>query len=97
MTSTNYIINTLLILNIFKQLREHHFDLHSLLLPLGLVTFATSHYLTTVPTTNNNITLYLVLNNINTVLKTLYNISTRIRVHNNNSMLSQTNHITVIA
>jgi hypothetical protein len=97
MTSTDYIIDALLILTIFRQLRERRFDLHSLLLPVGLLAFACAHYMTAVPTAGNDVALYVLLGGAGAVLGAICGLSARMRVHDDGHVLARAGRITVIA
>lgn len=68
MTTTDYAIDALLILIIFRQVRESRSDLRSLLLPLGLIAFCVSHYLTSLPTAGHDVLLDVVLGGVGVAL-----------------------------
>ncbi len=57
MSSTDYLINAVLVLLVVRQLRERRLDLASLLLPVGMVAFAAEHFLKTIPTGGDDVAL----------------------------------------
>ena len=57
MTTTEYLINGLFVLLVFRQARERELDLRSLVLPLVLVAFVAHTYLHSIPTSGNDLVL----------------------------------------
>ena len=57
MTTTDYLINGMLVLLVLRKLRERRLDVHSLVLPLVLVGFAAHNYLHVIPAGGNDLVL----------------------------------------
>ena len=60
MTSTDWIIDIALILLVVRQMREGRLDLRFFLLPLGLVGYTFSHYISGLPTGGNDLVVVAV-------------------------------------
>jgi hypothetical protein len=61
MSTTDYLINALLVLLVLRQIRENRLGLLSLVLPVVLVAAAAAYYLRSVPTAGNDIALDVTL------------------------------------
>lgn len=61
MSTTDYIINAVLVLLVVRQIRERRLDLRSLVLPVALVALVAANYLHSVPTIGNDSLLELGL------------------------------------
>jgi hypothetical protein len=97
MTSTDYIIDSLLILSIFRQVRERPSDLRSMLLPIGLVAFAAQHYLTTVPTSGNDIVLDLILGGLGVSLGAICGTAVHLRSDEQGGVLARVGRVAIVA
>ncbi|MFB4426822.1 hypothetical protein C5F59_037755 [Streptomyces sp. QL37] len=79
MTTTEWITDIVLILVVFRQLREGRLDLKAFLIPLGIVAFVAYSYLDTVPTAGNDLVLIGALMAVGAALGTAGGIHTRLR------------------
>lgn len=79
MTTTEWITDTILLLVVFRQLRESRLDLVSFLLPLGIVSFVAHAYLTSIPTGGNNLLLIGALVAVGAALGIAGGLYTRVR------------------
>ncbi|MFJ8643429.1 hypothetical protein [Streptomyces sp. NPDC093610] len=79
MTATEWITDIILILVVFRQLREGRLDLKSFLIPLGIVAFVAYMYLDTVPTGGNDLVLIGTLMSVGAALGVAGGVCTRIR------------------
>ncbi|MER6522823.1 MULTISPECIES: hypothetical protein [unclassified Streptomyces] len=79
MTTTDWITDIALVLIVFRQLREGRLGPKSYLLPLGIVAFVASQYLTTVPTAGNDLVLIGALIAAGAALGIAGGVYTRIR------------------
>lgn len=61
MTTTDYLINFVLIALVIFQIQDRRITLQALIRPVVLVALAALYYLKGVPTAGNDVTLYLVL------------------------------------
>ncbi|MYV96723.1 hypothetical protein [Streptomyces sp. SID3343] len=79
MTNTDWITDILLVLVVFRQLREGRLDHKTFLIPLGIVAFVASHYLDSIPTGGNDLVLIGTLVAIGAALGVAGGVFTRIR------------------
>ncbi|MGC0423503.1 hypothetical protein [Embleya sp. AB8] len=79
MNTTDWIIDILLVLVVFRQLREGPLDHKTFLIPLGIVGFVASKYLHTIPTAGNDLVLIGALTAIGAALGVAGGVFTRIR------------------
>ena len=79
MNATGYIINSILVLLVLRQIRETRLNWQSLVLPVVLVAAAAAYYLRSVPTAGNDVVLDLTLAATGAVLGTLCALATRMR------------------
>jgi len=82
MTSTDWIIDIALILIVIRQLREAPMNRRFWLLPLVIVGYTASHYLTAVPTAGNDVVVIALLTLVGMTLGLLGGITTRVRAEN---------------
>lgn len=80
MSTTDYIINAVLVLLVVRQIRERRLDLRGFLLPAVLVYVAARHYLHAVPTGGNDLSLIALLASAGLVLGFLCARFTHLRV-----------------
>jgi hypothetical protein len=80
MSTTDYIINAILVLLVIRQIRGGKLDVINLVLPVVLVAGAAAYYLRSVPTTGNDVMLDVVLGLAGLVLGGLCGLTTRIRL-----------------
>ncbi|WP_329553764.1 hypothetical protein [Streptomyces sp. NBC_00696] len=57
MTTTDWFIDIALLLIVLRQLREERLTTRTILLPLGMIAWAASNYLTDIPTAGNDVPL----------------------------------------
>lgn len=89
MTSTDWIIDIALIAVVLRTIRESEFGLRSVLLPLGLLGFAASHYLTDLPSVGHDVELYVALTAVGVAFGALSGLTTRMRVGDDGTLLAQ--------
>jgi len=77
--ATGYIINSILVLLVLRQIRETRLDLVSLVLPVVLVGAAAAYYLHSVPTAGHDVLLDVTLGSVGLVLGALCALATRLR------------------
>jgi hypothetical protein len=78
-STTDYIINSILVLLVLRQIRETRLGLTSLVLPVALVGAAAAYYLRSVPTAGHDVLFDLVLAAIGATLGTLCALATHMR------------------
>lgn len=79
MNATGYIINSILVLLVLRQIRETRLDLANLVLPVLLVGAAAAYYLHSVPTAGHDVLLDVTLGSVGLALGTLCALATRLR------------------
>jgi hypothetical protein len=78
-SATDYIINSVLVLLVLRQIRESRLTLQSLALPVVLVAAAAAYYLRAVPTAGNDVALDVTLAATGAVLGGLCALATHMR------------------
>jgi hypothetical protein len=79
MTITDYVVDSLLVLIVFRQIRESRLDLRAVLLPLGIAAWVGTSYLHTIPTGGNDLLLIAGLTGVGAALGTWSGLATRVR------------------
>ena len=79
MTFTDYLIDSILVLLVVRQIRESRLDLRATLLPIGLAVGIGGSYLRGIPTAGNDLTLVVVLTSVGIGLGLLSALTTRVR------------------
>lgn len=79
MNATDYIINSVLVLLVIRQIRGSRLDLQNLLLPVVLVAGAAAYYLRSVPTAGNDVALDVTLAATGAALGILCALATHLR------------------
>lgn len=80
MNTTGYLINSVLVLLVLRQIREHRLDRRSLVLPLVLVAVAAANFLHTIPTAGNDLELEVGLAALGATMGVLCGLATHLRV-----------------
>jgi hypothetical protein len=97
MEPTDYILDALLVLAIFRQARERRADLRSLLLPVGLVAFAVTHYVTAVPTGGNDVLLDVAMVAVGMAIGALCGVAMRLRTDDRGAVLARAGGVALVA
>jgi hypothetical protein len=79
MAFTDYLLDSLLVLLVFRQLRESRFDKMALLLPLGVAAVVCKNYLHNIPTAGNDLALIVGFTVVGVVLGLVSGLTTRVR------------------
>ena len=79
MTLTDYLIDSLLVLIVLRQVREARFDTMAIVLPLGIAAVVAKSYLQGIPTTGNDLLLVLGFAAIGITLGVVSGLTTRVR------------------
>ncbi|MFC1419994.1 hypothetical protein [Streptacidiphilus cavernicola] len=79
MTTTDWFIDIALLLIVLRQLREERLTARTVLLPLGMITWAAGNYLTAVPTAGNDVLLAVVFAATGVVLGLAGGLLTHVR------------------
>jgi hypothetical protein len=76
---TDYIVNSILVLLVVRQIYGTRLTLQTLVLPVALVAVAVAYYHPSVPTAGNDVALYVTLGGTGVVLGTLCALATHMR------------------
>ncbi|MFD0252787.1 hypothetical protein ACFVGX_17925 [Streptomyces sp. NPDC127113] len=87
MTTTEWITDIVLVLVVFRQLREGRLDRKTFLIPLGIVAFVAYSYLDSVPTAGNDLVLIAALTAVGAALGVAGGLYTRIRALDGHLMI----------
>jgi hypothetical protein len=79
MTTTDYLINALFVLIVFRQSRERELDRRSVIIPLAIVAYVAHMYIRSVPTSGNDLVLIGVLGMVGLTLGIASGFATRVR------------------
>src|SRR6478609_7639803 len=79
MTFTDYLLDTVLVLLVLRQIRESRLDLRATLLPVVLVVGIGGSYLHGIPTDGNNLLLVAALTGVGVALGLISAVTTRMR------------------
>jgi hypothetical protein len=79
MTTTDYILNALLVLAVLRQTRERKLDLRSVLIPLAIVFVVAHIYVHSLPTGGEDLLLLGTLAAVGTALGVLGGLATHVR------------------
>jgi hypothetical protein len=89
MNLTDYLVDSALILIVFRQLKEKKMDLHFVLLPLVLVGIAAHAYLHSIPTDGNDLVLISAFAAVGLVFGLGSALATRVRYAGGQHALAQ--------
>ncbi len=95
MTTTDWILDIVLILVVLRQVREARVDLRFVLLPLGIVSWSAHKYLHSVPTAGNDLVLIALFALVGTALGITGGLATRVR-HDGTHPLAQAGAAAVV-
>lgn len=79
MSLTDYLLDSLLVLLVFRQLRESRFDRRAILLPVVICAVVAHSYLHSMPTSGNDLALVALLVVAGLTLGTASGLTTRVR------------------
>jgi hypothetical protein len=87
MSLTDYLLDTLLVLLVFRQLRESRFDRRAVLLPVVICAIVAQQYLHSVPTAAGDLLLVAGLVVVGLVLGTASGLTTRVRTNGQTALV----------
>ena len=79
MSLTDYLLDSILVLLVVRQLRESRFDRMSLILPLGIAAVVGNSYLHGIPTAGNDLLLVVGLTALGVAFGLISGLTTRVR------------------
>jgi hypothetical protein len=80
MRTTDYLINAVFVLIVFRQARERELDRRSVIIPLVIVAYVAHLYVRSIPTTGNDLLLIGALGTIGLALGVASGLATKVRV-----------------
>jgi hypothetical protein len=83
MRTTDYLINAVFVLIVFRQARERELDLRSAIVPLAIVAYVAHLYVRSIPTAGNDLVLIGVLGTLGLALGVASGLTTHVRVGEN--------------
>jgi hypothetical protein len=83
MTITDYLINAVFVLIVFRQARERELDLRSAIIPLAIVAYVAHMYVHSIPTAGNDLVLIGALGAVGLTLGVASGFATHIRAGDN--------------
>ncbi len=89
MTSTDYLINALFVLIVFRQARERELDRRSVIIPLVIVAYVAHLYVRSIPTAGNDLVLIGALGTIGLALGVASGFATHVRAAENGLPLAR--------
>jgi hypothetical protein len=79
MTFTDYLLDSLLVLIVFRQIREARFDRMAVILPLGIAAIVCNSYLHSIPTAGNDLPLIVGFTALGVAFGVISGLATRVR------------------
>ena len=83
MTITDYLINAVFVLIVFRQARERELDLRSVIIPLAVVAYVAHLYVHSIPTAGNDLVLAAALGAVGLTLGVASGFATHVRAGEN--------------
>lgn len=80
MTATDYLINAVFVLIVFRQARERKLDHRSLIIPLAIVAYVAQMYVHSIPTSGNDLVLIAALATVGLTFGVISGFATHVRV-----------------
>jgi hypothetical protein len=79
MSFSDYLIDIVLVLLVVRQLRESRLDRRAIILPLGIIAYVADTYLSSIPTSGNNVGLVVGMATAGVALGVAGGLTTRVR------------------
>ena len=83
MRTTDYLINAVFVLIVFRQARERELDRRSVIIPLAIIAYVAQLYVHSIPTAGNDLVLIAALGTVGLTLGVASGFATRVRVGEN--------------
>ena len=83
MTTTDYLINALFVLIVFRQARERELDRRSVIIPVAIIAYVAHLYVRSIPTAGNDLVLIAVLGTVGLALGVASGFATHVRAGEN--------------
>jgi hypothetical protein len=89
MRTTDYLINAVFVLIVFRQARERELDRRSVIIPLAILAYVAHLYVHSIPTTGNNLVLIGVLGTVGLGLGVVSGFATHVRAGENGRAIAR--------
>ena len=83
MTTTDYLINAVFVLIVFRQARERELDRRSVIIPLAIIGYVAHLYVRSIPTAGNDLVLIGALGTVGLALGVASGFATHVRAGEN--------------
>ena len=83
MTTTDYLINAVFVLVVFRQARERELDARGVIIPLAIVAYIAHLYVRSIPTTGNDLVLIGALGTVGLAVGVASGLATHVRAAQN--------------
>ena len=83
MRTTDYLINAVFVLIVFRQARERELDRRSIIIPLAIVAYVAQLYVHSIPTVGNDVVLIAALGTVGLTLGVASGLATHVRAGEN--------------
>ena len=83
MRTTDYLINAVFVLIVFRQARERELDRRSVIIPLAIIAYVAQLYVHSIPTAGNDLVLIAALGTVGLTLGVASGFATRVRAGEN--------------
>ena len=83
MRTTDYLINAVFVLIVFRQARERELDRRSVILPLAIIAYVAQLYVHSIPTAGNDLVLVAALGTVGLILGVASGFATHVRAGEN--------------
>src|ERR1700737_1925145 len=89
MRTTDYLINAVFVLIVFRQARERELDRRSVIIPLAIVAYVAHLYVRSIPTAGNDLVLIAALGTVGLTLGVASGFATHVRAGENGSAVAR--------
>ena len=83
MRTTDYLINAVFVLIVFRQARERELDRRSIIIPLAIIAYVAQLYVHSIPTVGNDLVLIAALGTVGLALGVASGLATHVRAGEN--------------
>lgn len=89
MRTSDYLVNAVFVLIVFRQARERELDRRSVIVPLAIVAYVAHLYVRSIPTAGNDLVLIAALGTVGLILGVASGFATRVRAGENGLALAR--------
>ena len=93
MRTTDYLIDAVFVLIVFRQARERELDRRSVIIPLAIIAYVAQLYVHSIPTAGNDLVLIAALGTVGLTLGVASGFATRVRAGENGLAVARVGRI----